>query len=76
MRQILQAKAAPLVLCEITEHYLQQLGSSGRDVYALMSEYGYRFAYDCQSDQLTELQNHERENPVGCRNILFSSQAL
>ena len=54
MTGLLDSRPGPDLICEVCDHYLQQLGSSAAELLAFLGELGYR-AYIMRDAQLLEL---------------------
>lgn len=76
LRQTLEGDRAPTILCEVTDLYLAELGSSAGDLYRYLKELGYHYAYDCHGARLTPYAREANSANGFQRNIVFSKTPL
>jgi hypothetical protein len=72
----LSSEAAPIILCEVTDSFLKELGSSARDLYRYMESSGYAYAYDCHNRKMTLLSPQDPDSDTFQRNVVFSKTPL
>jgi len=72
----LRGETAPTVICEVTDSFLKQLGSSARELYAYMELQGYKFIYDCHNRRLSRLDVRREPDSLFQRNVLFAKAPL
>jgi FkbM family methyltransferase len=71
--QHLSSADGPLVLCEVTDRFLRELGGSARDLFSLMADYSYE-AYSCENLTLRPVSANNVDG-VDEMNCLFVKSA-
>lgn len=51
----LRKDQAPLLLCEVTDSFLRELGGSAEELWLYLKGLGYRHAFDCHGGRLKEV---------------------
>jgi FkbM family methyltransferase len=69
----LSSPEGPLVLCEVTDRFLRELGGSARDLFSLMADYGYE-AFSCENLTLRPVSANDIDG-VDQMNCLFVKSA-
>ena len=72
----LHSEVAPVILCEVTDSFLKELGSSASDLYRYMESSGYAYAYDCHNRKMTLLPPQDSDTDTFQRNVVFSKTPL
>lgn len=70
LEKILRLNNAPMVLCEVTDSFLRELGSSAKELYQFMLDCGYKHTYRSSNKSLNLIRTVNLN--VFQENILFT----
>ncbi len=76
MAKLLAGDDAPPILCEVTDSFFKELGSSAEELYRILADFGYAFPYDCHDQKLRPIDIGSDHTAVFQRNVVFSKTRI
>jgi len=76
LKQLLDSDNGPMVLCEVTDSYLKELGATAQELYQFMEASGYRYIYDCHNRRFSPMTAKTLSDNHFQLNLLFSKNPI